>query len=105
MLRIRSPAACRSTPADPPATVKGDQAMPVDLPTPQWPAALMKQGPPEDPTILLGGAAIVGQAPHRVLAMRINPRTLAVDYRPDVDQDVYADYQLEEMAARLYRVR
>jgi hypothetical protein len=75
--------------------------MPVDLPTPQWPAALMEQGPPEDPTILLGGAAIIGQAPHRVLAMRINSRTLAVDYRPDVDQDVYADYQLDEMLDEL----
>jgi hypothetical protein len=75
--------------------------MPVSLPEPQWPATLMEQGPPEDPAILLGGVAVIGQAPHQLLAMRINPRTLAIDYQPDVDQDVYADYQLEEMLDEL----
>ncbi|PPQ28679.1 hypothetical protein [Rhodopila globiformis] len=75
--------------------------MPVNLPAPQWPAALVEQGPPEDPAILLGGAAVIGQAPHRILAMRINPRTLSVDYRPDVDPDAYGDYQLEEMLDEL----
>lgn len=69
--------------------------MPVCLPQPRWPSELLEEGPPEDPSILLGGAAEIGKAPHRVLAVRLNPNTLAVDYRRDLEEDVYADYQLE----------
>ena len=69
--------------------------MPVCLPEPRWPSELLEEGPPEDPSILLGGAAEIGKAPHRVLAVRLNPNTLAVDYRRDLEEDVYADYQLE----------
>ena len=75
--------------------------MPVSLPALRWPAALIEQGPPEDPAILLGGAAAIGEAPHLVLAMRINPRTLSVDYRQELDEDVYADYRLEELLDEL----
>jgi len=75
--------------------------MPVSLPEPRWPAELEEEGPPDDPTILLSGAAEIGQATHRILAMRINPGTLAIDYRQDVDEDVYEDYQLEEMLDEL----
>jgi hypothetical protein len=75
--------------------------MPVSLPVSRWPSELQEDGPPEDPAILLGGAAEIGQAPHRVLAMRINPSTLAIDYRKDVDEEVYDEYQLEEMLDEL----
>lgn len=71
--------------------------MPVDMPQPSWPAQLTEQGPSEDPTILLSGMATIGPAPHRILAVRIDPTTLAVDYRPDLDEDIYAEYQLDEM--------
>jgi hypothetical protein len=75
--------------------------MPVHLPEPKWPSDLLEQGPPEDPSILLSGPAEVGNAPHRVLAVRINPRTLSVDYRNDLEEEVYADYQLEDMLDEL----
>jgi hypothetical protein len=50
-------------------------------------------GPSEDPFILLSGPASIGEVPYRVLAVRINPNTLGVDYRYD---KVYADYRLED---------
>jgi hypothetical protein len=75
--------------------------MPISLPAPRWPSELLEDGPPDDPSILLGGAAEIGQAPHRILAMRINPNTLAIDYRHDVDEEAYEDYQLEEMLDEL----
>ncbi len=75
--------------------------MPVRLPAPSWPSELEEEGPPEDPAILLGGAAEIGRAPHRVLAVRLDPLTLAVDYRADLQEEVYADYQLEDMLDEL----
>jgi hypothetical protein len=70
--------------------------MPVQLPAPEWPSELLEAGPPEDPLILLSGPARIGKAPYRVLAVRVNPNTLGVDYRYDLGEDVYADYQLED---------
>jgi len=70
--------------------------MPVQLPAPEWPSELLEAGPPEDPFILLSGPARIGEAPYRVLAVRVNPNTLGVDYRNDLEEDVYADYQLED---------
>ena len=75
--------------------------MPVRLPEPRWPAELLEEGPPEDPSILLGGAAEIGKAPHRVLAVRLNPSTLSVDYRANLEEDIYGDYQLEDMLDEL----
>ena len=75
--------------------------MPVRLPEPRWPAELLEEGPPEDPSILLGGAAEIGKAPHRVLAVRLNPSTLSVDYRADLEEGIYGDYQLEDMLDEL----
>jgi hypothetical protein len=75
--------------------------MPVQFPAPEWPAELLEAGPPEDASILLSGPARIGEAPYRVLAVRINPNTLAVDYRYDLGEDVYADYQLEDTLEEL----
>jgi hypothetical protein len=75
--------------------------MPVRLPEILWPPELLEEGPPEDRSILLGGPAAIGKAPHRVVAVRINPQTLGVDYRTDVDEDVYADCQVEELLEEL----
>lgn len=75
--------------------------MPVKLLVPDWPAELLEAGPPEDPLILLSGPANIGGAPYRVLAVRMNPNTLAVDYRYDLGEDVYADYQLEDTLEEL----
>jgi hypothetical protein len=69
--------------------------MPISFPEPRWPSELTEEGPPEDPSILLGGAAEIAKAPYRVLAVRLSPSTLAVDYRADLNQDVYADYEIE----------
>ena len=75
--------------------------MPVRLPEPLWPSELQEEGPPEDPGILLAGAAEIGKARHRVLAVRLNPNTLAVDYQTEVEEEIYADYQLEDMLDEL----
>jgi hypothetical protein len=75
--------------------------MPVRLPEPKWPSELQEQGPLEDPSILLAGAATIGKAPHRVVAVRMNPRTLAIDYRPDLEEDIYADCQVDAMLEEL----
>jgi hypothetical protein len=70
--------------------------MPVQLPAPKWPLELLEAGPSEDPFILLSGAATIAGAPYRVLAVRVDPATLGVDYRYDLGEEVYADYQLED---------
>jgi hypothetical protein len=75
--------------------------MPVRLPELLWPSELLEEGPLEDPSILLGGPAAIGKAPHRVVAVRIDPTTLAVDFRTDLDEDVYADCQVEDMLDEL----
>ena len=75
--------------------------MAIPLPDLRWPSELTEEGPPEDPTILLGGAADIGTAPHRVVAVRLNPATLAVDYRADVAEEIYAEYELESMLDEL----
>jgi hypothetical protein len=75
--------------------------VPIRLPEPRWPSELLEQGPPEDPSILLSGAAEIGKAPYRVLAVRLNPNTLAVDYRADLNEDVYADYEVESILDEL----
>ena len=71
--------------------------MPIPLPQTTWPSELSEEGPPQDPSVLLSGMANIGPAPHRVLAVRINPTTLGVDYRPDLDEEVYAEYQLDDL--------
>jgi hypothetical protein len=75
--------------------------MPVHLPEPHWPAELLERGPDEDPSILLSGVAEIGTVPHRILAVRVNPSHAQVDYRADLDEAVYADYQLEVMLDEL----
>jgi hypothetical protein len=75
--------------------------VPIRLPEPRWPSELLEQGPPEDPSILLSGAAEIGKAPYLVLAVRLNPNTLAVDYRADLNEDVYADYEVESILDEL----
>jgi hypothetical protein len=75
--------------------------VPIHLPEPRWPSELLEQGPPEDPSILVGGAAEIGEALYRVLAVRLNPNTLSVDYRADLNEDIYADYEIEGMLDEL----
>ena len=52
---------------------RGENAMGIRPPELRWPSELAEEGPPEDPTILLRGAAEIGAAPHRVVAVRLNP--------------------------------
>lgn len=75
--------------------------MPISLPELIWPSALLEAGPPEDPSILLSAPAAIGQSPHRVVAVRINPSTLAADYRADLEEAIYADCQVEDMLDEL----
>ena len=75
--------------------------MPVRLPALNWPVELLENGPDEDPSILLSGAAAIGTVLHRILAVRVNPSHAQVDFRADLDEAVYADYQLEVMLEEL----
>lgn len=75
--------------------------MPVRLPEPRWPAELLEDGPDEDPSILLSRAVEIGNVLHRLLAVRVNPNHLRVDFRPDLGKAVYADYPLELMLDEL----
>ena len=75
--------------------------MPVRLPALNWPVELLENGPDEDPSILLSGAAAIGTVLHRILAVRVNPSHAQVDFRADLDEGVYADYQLEVMLEEL----
>ena len=76
--------------------------MPIRFPQSRWPAELMEEGPDEDPSILLSGTAEIGDAPHRVVAVRVRKADLQVDFRVDLDEEeAYADYPLEAMLDEL----
>lgn len=64
--------------------------MSIPFPRCAWPATLDERGPKEDPSILLAGSAEIGNAPARIIAIRIS-RTLrcAPDYRQDVPAGIY----------------
>ena len=75
--------------------------MPIHFPEPRWPVELLEEGPEEDPSILLGGVAEIGNARHRISAVRVSPRSLRVDFRADLKKNVYADHELEVMLEEL----
>jgi hypothetical protein len=68
--------------------------MPVRMPQLLWPAELQEEGPHQDPSIVLGGAAEIGGASYRIHAMRINLDTLEPDVRDDLDEGVYAEHRV-----------
>jgi hypothetical protein len=70
--------------------------MSVHCPPVAWPDRLDEEGPVEDPGILLHGVARIGSAHVDVYAIRIHPGLrLTPDYREDVDQDRYAEVELD----------
>jgi hypothetical protein len=71
--------------------------MAIKLPEPGWPAEMLEAGPPEDPTILLAAPVDIGATMHRLLAIRIDPDTLMVDFRESVGEDIYEPYDLDLM--------
>jgi hypothetical protein len=71
--------------------------MTIPLPTPEWPASLLEEGPPEDPTILLRGQLTIGPARFMLMAVRVDPVRFGPDFRADQDLAIYADYQLPAM--------
>ena len=75
--------------------------MPVQLPAVAWPTELVEAGPSEDPTILLAAAVKIGSASHPVQAVRVISDIFAIDYRAELGEDGYGDYQLEEMLDEL----
>jgi hypothetical protein len=75
--------------------------MAVAFPQPSWPDTLTERGPEEDRSILLDGRVGIGPTLHRLLAVRVDRDTLSVDFRADVDEDCYADYDLDVMLDEL----
>ena len=70
--------------------------MSIPFPPCVWPATLDERGPKEDPSILLTGTAKIGNAPARIIAIRIS-RTLrrTPDYRQDVPAGIYGVNDLD----------
>lgn len=76
--------------------------MPIHFPQSRWPSELIEEGPDADPAILLSGTAEIGDAMHRVMAVRVRKASLQVDFRADLDEDdAYSDYPLEAMLEEL----
>jgi hypothetical protein len=71
--------------------------MPIPLPDVVLPPELTEEGPADDSEILLSGLVNIGPAPYRMFALRIDPSSLEVDYRDDVDEEAYEDYDLDDM--------
>ncbi|WP_284947781.1 hypothetical protein [Acidisoma cladoniae] len=69
--------------------------MPVLMPQVHWPKELQEEGPNQDPSILLGGAAEIGGTSYRIHAMRINLDGLEPDFQADVEEAVYAEYRID----------
>ncbi len=75
--------------------------MTVIIPELSWPGCLKPSGPKEDPLILLNGISEIGGARHLIYALRVDPYTLEVDLRRDLDASVYADQRLDVMLEEL----
>jgi hypothetical protein len=70
--------------------------MPVQSPSCQWPETLHEQGPPEDPSILLGGQARIGEVEVRIVAIRVDPERVGTPgYRAGVAAAAYQADELE----------
>jgi|HubBroStandDraft_1064217.scaffolds.fasta_scaffold46929_3 hypothetical protein len=71
--------------------------MVVESPPCQWPSVLQECGPEQDPSILLVGAARIGETAVQVVAIRINATLRwSPDYRPGVAEDTYRSNGLDE---------
>lgn len=75
--------------------------MTVACPAPEWPAALLEEGPPEDPSILLRGETTIGGVRFTLTAVRVDPIRFGPDFRRDRTTGVYAPYGLSELLDRL----
>lgn len=75
--------------------------MPVPCTPPVWPTVLREDGPAEDPTILLGGPVKLDGAVYHVMAVRVDPERLRPDFRPELDEDVYSDHELQVLLDEL----
>jgi hypothetical protein len=81
--------------------------MTVECPVPQWPTALLEQGPPEGSSILLRGQVAIGKARFMVTAIRVDPIRFGPDFRADRNLAIYAEHQLPtllDMVAELVGV-
>jgi hypothetical protein len=71
--------------------------MTVECPPCQWPSLLEERGPEDDPSILLTGAAHIGQTAVQVVAIRINATLRwTPDYQRGVAEDSYHANGLDE---------
>ena len=71
--------------------------MTIPCQTPQWPTGLLEVGPPEDGSILLQGEVTIGSAQFSLTAMRVDPISLAPDFRSDRSLTIYANYGLSQL--------
>jgi hypothetical protein len=75
--------------------------MTILCPTPQWPSGLLEVGPEQDPSILLRSVAEIAGAAYEVIAIRVDPITMAADLRGDVPRNVYRNLRVDGMLDEL----
>jgi hypothetical protein len=75
--------------------------MPIPCPAPAWPKEFLEVGPEADPTILLTAPAEIAGAPYKLVAMRVDPHRLKPDVSPELEEEIYGDYLLDEMLEEL----
>jgi hypothetical protein len=72
--------------------------VPVPCPPFMWPDALVERGPPEDPSILLTGAAGIGNAAALIVAIRISRKMRwDPDFQPGLAGEIYQANRLDEV--------
>jgi hypothetical protein len=71
--------------------------MTVPLPIQEWPSELLSVGPEQDRSIMLRGPVVIGSAKFMLTAVRVDPIGLGPDYRSEIQQHVYDDYELTAM--------
>ena len=71
--------------------------MTVPLPIHEWPSELLEIGPEQDRSIMLRAPVVIGSAKYMLTAVRIDPVRFGPDYRSEVQQHVYDDYELAQM--------
>ena len=70
-------------------------------PAPEWPGALLEEGPPEDRSILLRGETTIGGVRFSLTAVRMDPIRFGPDFLPQQNSEVYAAYDLSQLVDKL----
>ena len=71
--------------------------MTIPFPTPQFPSVLLEVGPLADRAILLRGTAEIAGASYEIVAIRMDPISMTVDFRTDLPRQTYAGCAVQDI--------